>query len=551
MKLFQQTAVILILILILAALLRLPFLGELPTGLTIDEAGQGYSAYSILKTSKDEWGDFFPLNPRSFGDYKPPVYMYLLVPFIAIFDLSEFAVRLPSAIAGIFTVWVFFLLVKELFKDNALGLASAFLLAISPWHVYYSRLGWESNVGLLFFCLGVLFFIKASQKNIYIQISAASFGLAALSYHSFKLLVPLMITGLLFVYFKELKKIKKEILVSSLGILILFAVVLGYGFLFSGAGRRAADQSVLKEENLGQLREIQYSNKLPQPFGRVLNNKFEYYVSKVTDNYIGYYSLPFLFGPHRSDGSVLNFPGKGLLYIWQLPLLFIGIFVLIKNKNKAGLVILIWLVLSPIPATLTQDYQHAGRAQALFPVLTLISCVGLLHFYRLIKGKNLRYAAIWVLAVVMGISLVLRIDDYFFNTFNHPLGGLVQGYSEVYDFTEKNKEKYRKIIFTKDYSEPQAFLAFYTKMDPYIFQTASQNWKHFESEGYKFLDMTDYSLGKYEFKKIDISRDRHEKNSLIIGSFKDIPADMKTAAVFKNLEGKPIFVAVETDEIPE
>lgn len=550
MNLYKQTTVILVLIVALAAFLRLPFLGELPYGLTIDEAGQGYSAYSILKTGKDEWGDFLPLNPRGFGDYKPPVFMYLLIPSIAVFGLSEFAVRLPSAIAGILTVWVFFFLVKELFKDRTLGLISAFLLAISPWHVYYSRLGWESNVGLLFFCLGILFFIKANQKNIFLELSASFFGLAALSYHSFKLLVPLMVTGLLFFYFKEFKKTKKEVLIYSLGILILFALVLAYGFFFSGAGRRAADQSVLKEENLGQLRQIQYDDKLPQPFGRVLNNKLEFYISKVTDNYIGYYSLPFLFGPHRSDGSILNFPGKGLFYIWQLPLLIAGIFFLIKGRNKAGLVILLWTALAPVPASLTQDYQHAGRAQALFPALTAITAAGLVYIVKAINIHSLKLFG-WLFSAIVLISLILRIDDYFFNTFNRPLGGLMQGYSEVISFTEKNKDQYRKIVFTKNFSEPQAFLAFYTNMDPEIFQTASQKWKGFENEGYRFLDMTDYSLGKYDFKKVDISRDRHEKNSLVIGSIKDFPADMKTAGVFKNLEGKPVFVAVETDEILE
>src|SRR3989337_3814090 len=97
-------------ILILGSLLRVVGISDFPRGFTIDEAGQGYSAYSILKTGKDEWGDFLPLNPRGFGDYKPPVYMYLLVPFVAVFGLTETAVRLPSAVAGIVTVLLVFFL---------------------------------------------------------------------------------------------------------------------------------------------------------------------------------------------------------------------------------------------------------------------------------------------------------------------------------------------------------------------------------------------------------------------------------------------------------
>src|SRR3989344_2982193 len=119
MSLFKKTAFILMLILVLATILRLPYLSRLPFGITIDEAGQGYSAYSILKTGRDEWGDFLPLNPRGFGDYKPPVMMYLLVPSIALFGLSEFAIRLPSAAAGVLTVLIIYFLVRDLFKSRA------------------------------------------------------------------------------------------------------------------------------------------------------------------------------------------------------------------------------------------------------------------------------------------------------------------------------------------------------------------------------------------------------------------------------------------------
>lgn len=551
MRIFKNTAIILALFVILAGLLRLPFLSELPYGVTIDEAGQGYSAYSILKTGRDEWGDFLPLNPRGFGDYKPPLFMYLLVPSVAVFGLSEFAVRFPSAIAGILTVWVIFLLVRDLFKDKNPALIASFLMAIAPWDVYQSRLGWESNIGLLFFCLGIWLFIKGLQKGNWLILCALSFGLSTLSYHSFKMLSPLVLVGLIIIFWEKFRKTGKKSIISSGVVLLIFIIVLGYGFIFSGAGRRASDQSVLKEENLAQLRQIQFDDKLPQPLGRIINNKYEFYVSRFADNYLGYYSIPFLFGPHRNNGSVLNFPGKGLFYIWQLPLLVLGIFYLFKNKNRAGAVLLLWTVLSAVPASLTQDYQHSGRAQALFPVILIISALGIKYFFALLKTSKLKRLSAFVMTVIILYSLVLRIDDYAFNTFNHPLGGLVQGYPEAFDFAEKNMGKYQKIIFTKSWGEPQAFFAFYKKIDPLTFQAASQDWKRFEGEGYKFLDMTDYSFGKYDFRKVDVSRDRHFKNSLIVGTPDEIASEYKTVAVFKNLEGKVTFSAIETDEIPD
>src|SRR3989338_88548 len=87
--------------LILAAALRLFGLTRYPAGLNADEAALGYNAYSLLLTGKDEHGHSWPVNLESFGDFKPAGYAYLLIPFIKIFGLTEFAVRLPSAIFGI------------------------------------------------------------------------------------------------------------------------------------------------------------------------------------------------------------------------------------------------------------------------------------------------------------------------------------------------------------------------------------------------------------------------------------------------------------------
>ena len=93
----KNTAILLVIVL-LAAVIRLWQLDSNPPGLTWDEAALGYNGYSIMQTGRDEYGSFLPLSLKSFGDYKPAVYAYLTIPFIAILGLTEWAVRLPSAL---------------------------------------------------------------------------------------------------------------------------------------------------------------------------------------------------------------------------------------------------------------------------------------------------------------------------------------------------------------------------------------------------------------------------------------------------------------------
>src|SRR3990172_8619262 len=90
-----------IIVLVVAAFLRLWKLGKIPPHLTSDEAALGYNAYSILKTGKDFWGESLPIVFKSFGDYTPGLYVYLAAPFIGVMGLNELSVRLPNAIFGV------------------------------------------------------------------------------------------------------------------------------------------------------------------------------------------------------------------------------------------------------------------------------------------------------------------------------------------------------------------------------------------------------------------------------------------------------------------
>ena len=84
----------------------------------------------------------FPLGAfAAFGDYKPSLPIYLTIPFIAIFGLSDLAVRLPSAIFGILTVLFIYFLVKELFSNQRLALTSALFFGYLPV-AHYALQSW-------------------------------------------------------------------------------------------------------------------------------------------------------------------------------------------------------------------------------------------------------------------------------------------------------------------------------------------------------------------------------------------------------------------------
>ena len=220
-----------ILILLLAAFLRFVELGKNPPGLYWDEVSLGYNAYSILKTGRDEHGEFLPLTRfKAFGDYKPPGYIYATVPSIALFGLNEFAVRFPSALAGVIMVWLTYLLVRELFPTHlGVALLAASLLAISPWHLQLSRVAFEAMLAAAFNLAGVYLFIKAINKSGWWLIpSGIFFVLTLYTFNSNRLLTPLIVLALTLIYTRNLWAKKTAVITATIIGLILALPLLPY-----------------------------------------------------------------------------------------------------------------------------------------------------------------------------------------------------------------------------------------------------------------------------------------------------------------------------------
>ena len=175
---------LLLAIVVFAAVLRIWGIGQFPAGLNADEAAIGYNAYSLIQTGKDEYGNWFPLSFTSFGDYKPGLYFYIVLPFVATFGLNEFAVRLPSALLGIGTIILIYFLAKQMFHNKWIGISSAFLLAITPWHIAFSRGSWETNAATFFITLGIYLFIKKVAEPKYLFFSLISFLVSTYIYQS-------------------------------------------------------------------------------------------------------------------------------------------------------------------------------------------------------------------------------------------------------------------------------------------------------------------------------------------------------------------------------
>ena len=311
-----------LLILLLAATLRFYKLGLNPPSLDWDEASIGYNAYSLLKTGKDEYGNSWPISIRSFNDYKPPLYTYLTIPSVALFGLTEFAVRFPSALAGTLTVLLTYFLVKELFgkKSSVIAAITALLLAISPWHLQFSRVAFEANLALFLFVLSVYLFLRAmdTASLYYYGGAAVAFVATMYSYHSARAVVPLFLLVMAVIFRKRLLQQTRAV-VLALVVGVILMLPMGVTLTRGTAQARFSTVSVFtnpglftrEEERLSRQEEFRKEDE--GTFASLLHHRWLVLAQVISENYFDHFNLEFLF--LRGDGiGRHNVVGMGLLY---------------------------------------------------------------------------------------------------------------------------------------------------------------------------------------------------------------------------------------------
>lgn len=518
---------LIIVILILAAILRICKLGSNPPGLTPDEAALGYNSYSILKTGKDEFGTKLPVIFKSFGDYKPGFYVYLTMPSVSIFGLSEFSTRLPSALAGVLSVLLIYLIIKKLFNSLAIGnwqleIVAAAVAAINPYLIYFSRGAWEANVALTLTLAGIYFFLRAFEKNIYLIPSALFFALTLITYQGAKLSTAIVLVLLVGIYWKDFWKIKIKYLLTSLGLGILISIPI-FLSLFNGHAQRLTIFSIFSYPR--PQSEIQtYSDGY---FGLFHSNQLNY-LRMVMSRWFNFYSGNFLMFEGDLANPVNTAPYQGVLLLADLIMLPFGLFYLFKNKtSKGSIFIFLWLLLAPFSAAISRDQTNAVRClNTAIPMIMVIS-FGILEIIRWLNGHMAKWLGIIVLFIFYLLSFIYFLDACFVHIPAHNSNFWRYGYREAINYVTSVQSDYTNIIFEQSFNQPYIYFLFYQKYRPSEFQKQA---KLVDSE-YKGDVGYQTSLDNILFRKIDWSVLRNEKNILVVVDPARVPAEIQNDRV--------------------
>lgn len=540
MKKMNRSMYVLIVVVVVALFLRVYKISENPPAISWDEASIGYNAYTILTTGRDEHGVFLPINTfAAFGDYKPPVPIYLTVPFVALFGLNELAVRLPSAIAGVLTVWMLYLLVLELFKASknakVIGIVSAALLAITPWHIMLSRAGFEANIALLFLVTGMYLVLKARTNSSLLYICWLPFVLGIYTFNSTRYAGPMIAVGLCVFMYKVLMQYKKQA-IGGIFVALIFMLPIVPHLLSKQARLRFEEVSIFSD-----LRTVLTSNSRRESdnnsvLSLVLHNRRVGYAREYFIHFFDNLEPRYLF--IKGDGNPkFSIQDVGQLLVISVPFLVYGWLTLFRDYPALGGFFVWWLIASIAPTAVARETPHALRTENGLPVYMIVTAYGLAMSFVQLK-KN------WFRAMLFGVLCLLffgNVAFFWHNLIQHYpkeySGEWQYGYKQAIEVAGKYKDKYDTIVLTESIGRPYIYALFYEKMPLSEFEKTRD--ASFDDAGFYNV----YSVGKYRFTREGTGD--YKGKTLYILPPKDVPASAHVIDTIRVLNGMPILVVFE------
>ena len=411
----RREIIFLLIILLIAFFFRIWQLDTIPPGLYPDEAINGNEAIT------DPGKIFYPENNGREG-----LFINLIAGSFSIFGISIWSIRIISALIGILTVLGLYLLTKELFNQDENGsrfiaLLASFFLAVSFWHVNFSRIGFRAILVPLILVFTFYFLSEGfrSQRMRDFIFSGLIFGLGFYTYIAFRSTVILLLV-VLFLWWLIYKKqsLQKKFLsfaICHLSFVILITLPLGIYFLENPEYfvSRAAGVSV-------------FANETPiKALGESLIKHLGMF------NFSGDFNWR-----HNISGSPILFWPVGILFLVGLIISLKNIFTFLKDYNpptarqgkdkkyflfSTFCFLLSWFFIMLLPGILTSErIPHSLRCIGAIPPTFIFAAIGCEFLIRKIKEKVkikrdfLSYKLIISVLVLLVISFIFAQYSRYF-----------------------------------------------------------------------------------------------------------------------------------------
>ncbi len=397
----RTTAILILVLTALAAVLRLVWLDRSPPGLNQDEAINAWNAQCLLETGRDMVGARWPVfYAHAIGDNRTTLLIYWLIPFQALGGLGVVAMRSAAAVSGILCVPLMVAVGSRLF-GRACGLVAAALLVANPWHFSSTRWAIDGSIVPFLTLATVALMLRAGlpiadgeprpANPALAGLAGAVAGAACYGYWALRLHLPvfLALTALLTWHHRRAR------LRTRAGTLAALAFVVGLAVTFGPlVVRHFTDPGIAIRGAMTRL----WEPGTP-PVEIAL---------RVLGRYALHFGPRFLFV--RGDVDPGNAPADSGAFEWtMLPLMLIGLVAALRgSRGSASCALLLAMVLAYPAGDLVGRYDgvHAFRSSPGMVALVLLAALGATRGWRWMRGRSRALA--WAAAVALLASTMLQ-----------------------------------------------------------------------------------------------------------------------------------------------
>lgn len=365
------------------------------------------------------------------------LYFYILLVSLKTFGINVFALRLPSAVFGILSVLMFYLVIKGL-KNYELRIKNynslPFLLAVifltSRWFLNFSRFSFEATFLLFlelvsiyclvlanakvtnFLRLGIPRFLRGGfprrhknllpsiSSNFYITLSGLFAGLAFLSYTPGRIFFLLPLTFFVFKLVNSLtrKQFDNKIIKQSLYFLIPLIIIITplTTYLMTNKDTRIDQQFFLRNSEM------------------TVNEKLNGLWYNVSSTALMFFTKGDMNGRHNYPGKPALNPILGILFI-------VGLIITIKKwRDFSSRLFLLYFILSLIPALSTYPWENPNmlRTYTVLPSVVYFIGMAIYHLSSIVQRWSLnkripRYLILDTLYLILIFSSFYELRTYF------------------------------------------------------------------------------------------------------------------------------------------
>lgn len=464
--------------------LRTYRLADNPVSLYWDEAAIGYDAYSLSLTGHDMHGQsglqaIFP----SYGDYKMPLYIWLTAFWVKLLGPTVTAIRLSSAVCGTLLIGVGYLLAVKIFQSKFAGLATALVIALSPWAIQFSRAGFEANAAVLALTLMVWMLYKSLERKVWLIGVAFMAAAAVYGYFAARFVIPpLVIAFGILQAGRATKNYWLGLIGAGLIYVCLTAPIYLSPYYRASSQFRLSTPSLLNTDN--QVIEQNINRELA---GNSLVARLSYHRHWLTARRLGINlaaNLDWRYIFFEGDPNLRHGTGSsGLFFVTGMVFLGAGLWSGLKRQTKALLFLLCWWLIALIPASIPLTQPHALRSLNALPAAALIIGWGMKVMAEN-RNKGVRYTG-WSLMMVTLVLFWGYWHDYWHHYPARSAQAWQYGYEQAAKFLGQDEWADRK-VYVEPVDRMYLYFLLFNRIDPKLIQGQTQNFQVNSFDRYRF-----------------------------------------------------------------